>query len=92
MRGLALGDHIGGIRARADTQGAPARQAHPGTTTGSLVLRGTGGVPGRPSWWRLPAGVVDELGHAVRSATHHAGGSIPVLGCDTPVSPPTAAS
>jgi hypothetical protein len=37
-------------------------------------------------------GVVDELGHAVRSATHHAGGSIPVLGCDTPVSPPTAAA
>jgi hypothetical protein len=35
--------------------------------------------------------VVDELGHAVRSATHHAV-AIPVLGCDTPVSPPTAAS
>jgi hypothetical protein len=48
--------------------------AHPSTTTGSLALRGTGGVPARPSWWRLPAGVVDELGHAVRSATHHAGG------------------
>jgi len=70
----------------------PGTAAHPGTTAGSLTLRGTGRVPARRSWWRLPAGVVDELGHAVRSATHHAGGSIPVLGCDTPVSPPTAAS
>jgi len=49
----------------------PGTAAHPGTTTGSLALRGTGRVPARRSWWRLPAGVVDELGHAVRSATHH---------------------
>lgn len=55
----------------APTPNVPRTAAHPGTTTGSLALRGTGGVPARPSWWRLPAGVVDELGHAVRSATHH---------------------
>ena len=75
----------------APTPNVPRTTAHPGTTTGSLTLRGIGRVPGRPSWWRLPAGVVDDLGHAVRSATHHPV-AIPVLGCDTPVSPPTAAS